>query len=86
MTGIELILYALVIVSKVPDNTDQTIAVYQTREQCTYEAQRIIMQGPSAYCVPIKQLSEKDPSEQVSNHMRLTGTSFTRQAHDISSN
>lgn len=86
MTGIGLIVYALVIVSKVPDTADQTIAVYQTREQCVYETQRILMQGPSAYCVPVNQLSEKDANEQVKNLTRITGTSFMRETHDISSN
>jgi hypothetical protein len=81
MTGISLIFYALVVVSKMPDASDQVIAVYQTREHCMYEAQQIITQGPSAYCVPVNQFSEKDPNEQVNSVMRLT-----RGHHDLSSN
>jgi len=81
MTGISLIFYALVIVSKMPDASDQVIAVYQTREHCLYEAQQVITQGPSAYCVPVNHFSEKDPDEQVNSVTRLT-----RGFYDLSSN
>ena len=49
------ILFALMIVAKVPAMSDQQVAVFTSRGQCMQEAQSIIQQGPSAYCVPINQ-------------------------------
>lgn len=49
------ILFALMMMAKVPDMPDQQVAVFTSREQCMAEAQNIIQQGPSAYCVPVNQ-------------------------------
>jgi hypothetical protein len=49
------LLFALVIVAQVPTMSDQQVAVFTSRAQCMAEAQSIIQQGPSAYCVPVAQ-------------------------------
>ena len=49
------LLFALVIMAQVPTMSDQQVAVFTSQEQCLAEAQSIIQQGPSAYCVPIAQ-------------------------------
>jgi hypothetical protein len=49
------LLFALVIIAQVPTMSDQQVAVFLSKEQCIQEAQNIIQQGPSAYCVPIAQ-------------------------------
>jgi hypothetical protein len=57
------ILFALMIVSKIPNVPDQQAAVFASRAQCMAEAQNIIQQGPSAYCVPLNQ--QPNPEEAV---------------------
>jgi hypothetical protein len=49
------LLFALVIVAQMPAMPDQEVAVFTSKAQCMAEAQNIIQQGPSAYCVPIVQ-------------------------------
>ena len=49
------ILFALMMVAKAPAMPDQQVAVFTSETQCMAEAQTIIHQGPSAYCVPIAQ-------------------------------
>jgi hypothetical protein len=49
------LLFALVIVAQMPAMPDQPVAVFTSETQCMAEAQNIIQQGPSAYCVPIAQ-------------------------------
>jgi len=49
------LLFALVIVAQMPAMSDQQVAVFTSDAQCMAEAQNIIQQGPSAYCVPIAQ-------------------------------
>lgn len=57
------ILFALMIVSKTPNMPDQQLAVFTNRAQCMAEAQNIIQQGPSAYCVPVNQ--QPSPEEAI---------------------
>lgn len=57
------ILFALMIVAKVPTIPDQQVAVFASRSECVKEAQAIIQQGPSAYCVPINQ--QPSPEEAI---------------------
>ena len=57
------ILFALMIVAKTPTMPDQQVAVFANREQCHREAQAIIQQGPSAYCVPMN--VQPAPEESV---------------------
>lgn len=47
------LLFALIIVAQVPNTSDQEVAVFTSQTQCMLEAQHIIQQGPSAYCVPV---------------------------------
>ena len=49
------LLFVLVIVAQMPAMPDQEVAVFTSKAQCIAEAQNIIQQGPSAYCVPIAQ-------------------------------
>lgn len=57
------ILFALMIVAKSPNMPDQQVAVFTNRAQCMQEAQSIIQQGPSAYCVPLNQ--QPSPEEAI---------------------
>lgn len=57
------ILFALIIISTVPGTPDQQLAVFNNRAQCMQEAQNIIQQGPSAYCVPVNQ--QPSPEEAI---------------------
>jgi hypothetical protein len=57
------ILFALMMVSKVPAMPDQQVAVFTSRAQCMAEAQGIVQQGPSAYCVPVNQ--QPSPEEVI---------------------
>ncbi len=57
------ILFALMIIAKAPNMPDQQLAVFNSREQCLQEAQAIIQQGPSAYCVPMNQ--QPSPEEAI---------------------
>jgi hypothetical protein len=57
------ILFALMIVAKSPNMPDQQLAVFTSRAQCMQEAQSIIQQGPSAYCVPLNQ--QPSPEEAI---------------------
>lgn len=57
------ILFALMIVSKTPNMPDQQMAVFSNRTQCMQEAQNIIQQGPSAYCVPVNK--QQDPEQAM---------------------
>lgn len=57
------ILFALMMVSKSPNVPDQQLAVFSSRSQCIAEAQNIIQQGPSAYCVPVNQ--QPSPEEAI---------------------
>jgi hypothetical protein len=57
------ILFALMIVAKSPSMPDQQLAVFTSRAQCMQEAQSIIQQGPSAYCVPLNQ--QPSPEEAI---------------------
>lgn len=57
------ILFALIIISTVPGTPNQQLAVFNNRAQCMQEAQNIIQQGPSAYCVPVNQ--QPSPEEAI---------------------
>jgi hypothetical protein len=57
------ILFALMMISKAPNMPDQQLAVFTSRAQCMQEAQSIIQQGPSAYCVPLNQ--QPSPEEAI---------------------
>ncbi len=66
------ILFALMIAAKVPNMPDQQVAVFSSRAQCMQEAQNIIQQGPSAYCVPVNQ--QPSPEEAVRKMTALMKT------------
>jgi hypothetical protein len=66
------ILFALMIAAKVPSMPDQQVAVFSSRAQCMQEAQNIIQQGPSAYCVPVNQ--QPNPEEAVRRMTKLMQT------------
>lgn len=57
------LLFALMIVAKSPNMPDQQVAVFSSKAQCMQEAQSIIQQGPSAYCVPVNR--QPSPEEAV---------------------
>lgn len=57
------ILFALMLVSRTPSMPDQQVAVFASRSECVKEAQAVIQQGPSAYCVPINQ--QPSPEEAI---------------------
>jgi len=64
------LLFALLIVSKVPGVPDQEVAVFNNRAQCMQEAKNIIQQGPSAYCVPKQKV---DIDKQMSFMVQMLG-------------
>ena len=64
------LIFALLIVSKVPGVPDQEVAVFNNRSQCMQEARNIIQQGPSAYCVPKQNV---DIEKQMSVMMQMLG-------------
>ncbi len=66
------ILFALMIAAKVPNMPDQQVAVFSSRAQCMQEAQNIIQQGPSAYCVPVNQ--QPSPEEAIRKMTKLMQT------------
>jgi hypothetical protein len=72
--GIQMneILFALMMVSKAPAMPDQQVAVFTSRAQCMAEAQNIIQQGPSAYCVPVNQ--QPSPEEAIRRMTSLMQT------------
>ena len=56
------LIYALVIVGS---GGQETLAAnFETRELCMAEAQRVIEQGPSAYCFPTNQMTQADIQRQ----------------------
>lgn len=57
------IVFALMLVSRTPAMPDQQVALFASRSECIKEAQAIIQQGPSAYCVPVNQ--QPSPEEAV---------------------
>jgi hypothetical protein len=63
------IVYALVIVGS--NGSEQVYAQFPTREWCVAEAQRVIEQGPSAYCFPTNQLTQDDIQRQFDQMMVL---------------
>ena len=66
------ILFALMMIAKAPNMPDQQVAVFTSREQCMVEAQRVIQQGPSAYCVPLNQQpSPEEAIRKMSAMMRM---------------
>ena len=66
------ILFALMMISKAPNMPDQQLAVFTSRAQCMQEAQSIIQQGPSAYCVPLNQQpSPEEAIRKMSAMMRM---------------
>lgn len=74
------ILFALMIVSKVPSMPDQQVAIFDNRTQCMQEAQNIIQQGPSAYCVPVNQ--QPDP-EQAMRKMTAMMKSMIKELNAV---
>ena len=63
------IVYALVIVGSNGD--ERVYAQFPTREWCVAEAQRVIEQGPSAYCFPTNQATQEDIQRQFDSMMVL---------------
>ncbi len=66
------ILFALMIASKTANMPDQQLAVFSSRARCMQEAQNIIQQGPSAYCVPVNQ--QPNPEEAIRKMAKLMQT------------
>ncbi len=66
------LLFALMIVAKSPNMPDQQVAVFSSKRQCMQEAQNIIQQGPSAYCVPVNQ--QPSPEEAIKRMTALMRT------------
>jgi hypothetical protein len=66
------VLFALMLVSKTPNFPDQQVAVFASRSECVKEAQAIIQQGPSAYCVPVNQ--QPSPEEAIKRMTALMKT------------
>ncbi len=66
------LLFALMIVAKSPNMPDQQVAVFSSKTQCMQEAQNIIQQGPSAYCVPVNQ--QPGPEEDIKRMTALMRT------------
>jgi hypothetical protein len=63
------LIYALVIVGQ---NGQETLAAhFPNREICYAEAQRVIDQGPFAYCFPTNQLTQEDIQRQFDSMMVL---------------
>ena len=63
------LIYALVIVGQTGQDT--LIAHFPNREICMAEAQRVIEQGPSAYCFPTNQITQADIQRQFDSMMVL---------------
>ncbi len=66
------LLFALMIVAKSPNMPDQQVAVFSSKTQCMQEAQNIIQQGPSAYCVSVNQ--QPSPEEAIKRMTALMRT------------
>lgn len=66
------VVFALMMVAKVPSMPDQQVAVFTSREQCMAEAHSLIQQGPSAYCVPVNQ--QPSPEEAIRRMTKLMQT------------
>ena len=63
------LIYALVIVGS---GGQETLAAnFPNRELCMAEAQRVIEQGPSAYCFPTNQMTQADIQRQFDQMMVL---------------
>ena len=63
------LIYALVIVGQ---SGNETIAAhFPNREICIAEAQRVIEQGPAAYCFPTNQLTQEDIQHQFDQMLVL---------------
>ena len=63
------LIYALVIVGQSGNET--IVAHFPNREICLAEAQRVIEQGPTAYCFPSNQLTQEDVQRQFDHMMVL---------------
>ena len=63
------LIYALVIVGQTGNET--IAAHFPNRELCIAEAQRVIEQGPAAYCFPTNQLTQEDIQRQFDQMMVL---------------
>jgi hypothetical protein len=63
------LIYALVIVGQTGQDT--LVAHFPNREICMAEAQRVIEQGPSAYCFPTNQMTQADIQRQFDSMMVL---------------
>ena len=63
------LIYALVIVGQTGQDT--LVAHFPNRQLCMAEAQRVIEQGPSAYCFPTNQQTQEDIQRQFDQMMVL---------------
>jgi hypothetical protein len=63
------LIYALVIIGQTGQDT--LVAHFPNREICMAEAQRVIEQGPSAYCFPTNQQTQADIQRQFDSMMVL---------------
>lgn len=69
------LIYALVIVGQSGEKT--LAANFPNREICMAEAQRVIDQGPTAYCFPTNQTTQADIQRQL-NEMIILMKQFRR--------
>jgi len=70
------LIYALVIVTS--NGQDRIVAHLPNREICYAEAQRVIEQGPLAYCFPTNQITQADIQQQF-DHMMVLLKQFRTQ-------
>jgi hypothetical protein len=75
------ILFALMIVAKMPAMSDQQVAVFTSRDQCMQEAQSLIQQGPSAYCVPINQ--QPSPEQVIAKMQGIMRTMMEQMPREM---
>jgi len=66
------IIFALMLVSRVPSVTDQELAVFANRTLCMQQAQTVIEQGQRAYCVPKN--SQPTPEEALRRMIMMMKT------------
>lgn len=77
------VLFALIMVSKAPNMPDQQVAVFTSRSQCMAEAQSIIQQGPSAYCVPVNQQPQPPSPEEAIRRMTSLMQSMMKEMDNV---
>ena len=74
------LIYTLVIVGQTGQDT--LVAHFPNREICMAEAQRVIEQGPSAYCFPTNQMTQADIQQQF-DQMRVLMRRFRESTKEV---